>query len=338
MEAKENTLQSYIPKRFPITDIIWVVTRKSRMQVMFFLMFILLFPLLAAFLKEVNYIVEIRKLGNPLYSWPQYSDFWITAKTVLVLFALQSTVKFLALPFTESSISEKYQGRERHERAKRQADSIFKGCYFVFAFVFGYIVAKDSYFLPTSLGGKGEARLMFKDFPYQSTEGFPLIREYLLVQLGYHTHSFIVHVFSKPRNDFIEMLLHHSMTVFLISLAYLMNYVTTSLLVLFSHDLSDILVYGIRMFVDTNKTKVTFAIYILLVMSWAYTRLFIFPTEIIYWATYQANVEIYGLWVMGAMLHFLLVLHIYWFCLLIKMGVKFIKKGRPQDTQHDLGS
>jgi len=282
--------------------------------------------------------MEFRIQGNPDYPWPQYSDFWLTAKTVAALFVVQTFMKYALLPFTQKTISEKYQGQERTDRAKRQLDSIFKGSYFVFAIVFGYIVAKDSYFFPVLLGGRGEARLMFKDFPYQTTEEFPLIREYLLVQLGYHTHSFIVHVFSKPRNDFIEMLLHHSMTVFLISLAYLMNYVCGSLLILVTHDVSDFCVYLTRVFVDTNNTKATVVSYSLLMTSWIYTRLFIFPYELIYWGTYYsiAFEEIYGIWLMGAMLHFLLVLHIYWFYLLIKMGMRFAKKGTTKDLQHNL--
>lgn len=336
----KNEKSEIVPKRFPITDLIWIIIGGRKVQLLFLLMFILIFPFLAAFLKEFNKIVESRKQGNPDYNWPSYEDLWLMTKALAVLILVQNFMRFTLLSSATKLVSQRYSEQERQDRAKRQIDCIFKTGYFVFSVCFAYYVAKDSYFLPKSLGGKGYVKQMFRDFPYQGTEEFPLIREYLMVQLAYHTNSFIVHILSKPRNDFIEMLLHHSMTVFLIGLAYYMNYVTMSLLVLFTHDISDMFVYLTRVFVDTDFKKATLASYTLLMVSWAYTRLIVFPVELIATATYFNPVyeEIHGMWLLGGMLHFLLVLHFYWFYLLIKMGMRFATKGKVQDIQHKITS
>jgi len=157
-----------------------------------------------------------------------------------------------------------------------------------------------------------------------------------MIQLGYHLKSFLIHVWNKPKNDFMEMLLHHSMTVFLISLAYLMNYVTMSLLVLYSHDFADIFGCFVQTFVDTNRKWLTFTCYIMLLISWFYTRLWVFPNELIRASCYENTVEIHGLFVMGGMLHFLLVLHVYWFYLFIRMGMRFLRTSHVEDIQHKI--
>jgi len=313
----------------------------SKIQVVFLVMLVTILPFLMGFLEQFNEIVKYRKEGNLEYPWPEYSDLWLAVKSLCFLLVLQFGLKKALLPFTEKTISAKYTGQERQDRAVRQVNSIFGCVYFTFAFVWGYYVSKDSYFLPPSLGGDGSAGLMFKDFPYQGREQFPQIREYIMVQLGYHMHSFIVHVFSKPRNDFVEMLLHHSVTVFLIILAYFMNYVTISHLVLFVHDLSDIFICCTKALVDTDSTFFTMSCYGLVMVTWSYMRLFIFPTEIIYWGFYNNPLpeqEVHGKWLLGTMLHFLLVLHLYWYYLLIKMGLRFALKGKKEDIQQDLSN
>jgi len=235
-------------------------------------------------------------------------------------------------------ISERHHGKERLVRAEKLVEHLFKTIYFTFSFTLGYWVAKDSFFLPASLGGKGDVNLVWADFPYQSFETFPYIREYLMIQLGYHAQSFIVHILSKPRNDFMEMLLHHSMTVCLVSLAYLMNYVAISHLILFTHDLSDIFVCLTRTVMDTKINKaISFASYISIMVTWFYMRLWIFPLDLLRMGAYECPLEeVYGLGVLAGMAHVLLVLHVYWYILMIKMGVRFVKSGVPVDDMKKL--
>ena len=179
---------------------------------------------------------------------------------------------------------------------------------------------------------------LFEGAPYFNLEGIYYLREYFMLQLGYHCHSLIVHVTSKIRNDFMEMFLHHSVTVMLVALTYLMNYVPISMLVLYSHDISDVFVSFSRALVDTNFKWATFGCYLCLISSWAYTRLFFFPYYLIGIGFYNNPMEheIYGINIFGAMAHVLLVLHVYWFILLIKMGLKFMQTSTTSDLQQDL--
>ena len=136
----------------------------------------------------------------------------------------------------------------------------------------------------------------------------------------------------------MEMLLHHVMTVFLIGCSYMMNYMNVSLVILFCHDVSDFTGYISKTLVDTNFGKLVFTSYLVLMIAWAYTRLYVFPTQLIFYATYGNDHydEIHGMGILGAMLHVLAILHVYWYLLLIKIGLKFISTGEQKDMQRDL--
>jgi TLC domain len=309
---------------------------RSRIQYLFLAMNLVLIPFFLIFLNEFNNIVEMRKNANKNYLWPQYTELYQAGGFTILVIILRILFGKLFGPHSERFISNKYKGKEREFKAEKFTDCSFKGIYYIFAFAIGYFVSKDSFFLSPALGGKGATDNMFLGFPYQDLNDCPYIKEYLMMQLGYHMFSLLQHIYKEPRNDFIEMLLHHIMTVLLISLAYYMNYLTMSILVLYTHDCSEIFGYLVRLFVDTPYTKLTLCWYLCLLVSWLYTRLLVFPFDLIRVAVYMNPVahEIYGMFFLGIMLHFLLLLHIYWFYLFIQMGLKFLSTKVPEDSYH----
>ena len=80
---------------------------------------------------------------------------------------------------------------------------------------------KDDYYMPYSLGGKGDYRDALRDFPYQKHS--PWLKEYILVTSGYHLSGLIIHFLECKRSDYIEMGMHHIMTIFLFVGMYLFN-------------------------------------------------------------------------------------------------------------------
>ena len=110
--------------------------------------------------------------------------------------------------------------------------------YFAVITAAGYYVMRDEKWFPPVLGGKGslrEAFLTLHDAPSD------ILKYYYFVQLGYHFHSLLYMVFFSPiRNDFIEMLLHHLVTLILIGGSYLANYCAIGALVAFTHDIGDV--------------------------------------------------------------------------------------------------
>jgi hypothetical protein len=102
----------------------------------------------------------------------------------------------------------------------------------------GYYIMKDEKWLSPALGGSGAIVESFYtlDIPPTAT-----VKYYTLVQLGYHFHSLVYMLLLTPiRNDFLEMMVHHVATIFLIGCSYLSNYWAPGALVAFVHDIGDV--------------------------------------------------------------------------------------------------
>lgn len=96
---------------------------------------------------------------------------------------------------------------------------------------------------------------------------------------------------------------------------------------------------AIKTVVDTGSTFLTLVMYAALLVSWAYTRLYVFPTELIYNAVFvlptltKPDIPLIMLHPVNLMLTMLLVLHVYWYFLFLVMGYNLITKGVKEDIQ-----
>ena len=63
-------------------------------------------------------------------------------------------------------VKDKYTGKEREEKGDKAAKYIFKFSYFFVITIVGYIILKDTDFMPPSLLGKGDAINTFVGHPY----------------------------------------------------------------------------------------------------------------------------------------------------------------------------
>jgi len=309
---------------------------KSQIQYLFLLILIALIPWLLKFLVSFTSIVSQLKSGNPTYPWPPYTDFLKSLAISGLLLSSLSIFKKLFKNSSNSLISRKYQGEDREFRRQKLVDCVFKGSFYVGICSYGYLVVKDCDFFPLALGGKGSSANMFNGYPYQEFAAHEDIKFYLTIQLGYHIFSLVQHMLNKAKNDYIDMLLHHFMTVALVGLAYFMNYLAISVLVLLVHDISDVFGYLVRIFIDTEYKNLTVLSYAGLLVSWLYFRLIVLPFEIMRFGIYLNPIiqDLNGYLLLGVMLHCLIILHVYWYYLFIQMGIKFMKSKTAEDTYH----
>jgi len=106
--------------------------------------------------------------------------------------------------------------------------------------------------------------------------------------------------------------------------------------VLFLHDISDIFSYGCKIYVDTKYIKTTLFFYINLVLTWFWTRLYVFPFQVIlqcFTNNIWARPELVGYMIIAICLATLLCLHVYWIVLILGIGVKFLRTGEADDMQ-----
>lgn len=148
--------------------------------------------------------------------------------------------------------------------------------------IWGYILLKDSYYLTPLLLGNGDLKLSVKDFPVHKKPDN--LKYYYLTSMGYHVFALFHHAMEKKRNDFIEMFLHHFVTVFLYAFSYFCNFTVAGSIIMFLHDIADIFTAGVQCFTETIFNNLSIFFGIGMAISWFYTRIIVFSIVIYYTA------------------------------------------------------
>ncbi len=107
-------------------------------------------------------------------------------------------------------------------------------------------------------------------------------------------------------------------------------------LVLFLHDIADVMAYSVKAVVDTRYTYVTLSAYAGLLAAWGYTRLYVFPFYVIPHAVVPGELTVAFL-TGYAMIWTLQALHLYWYTLFLIMGYRFAVSGKTVDIQQKAG-
>lgn len=161
-----------------------------------------------------------------------------------------------------------------------------------------------------------------------------------MIELAYHLDSFMTLVLNEPRKDFGEMFLHHFLTICLIVFSYVSNYIRIGSLVMFVHDLAELPAGYTKFFVDLKgHSSIILGGVTWLMITWFYTRCYVFPKDIIYVGSYLASRDnvapefLNGISIFIGFLSALVALHYYWFMLFVKMVLHFMKKGEAVDLQ-----
>jgi len=73
--------------------------------------------------------------------------------------------------------------------------------------------------------------------------------------MSYHTGALIVHLFDVRKNDFLEMLLHHTVTMYLYGFSYMFNVWETATVIAYLHDCCEITVSLTRLSLKRNTKR-----------------------------------------------------------------------------------
>jgi hypothetical protein len=286
--------------------------------------------------------VQSLRDGNPTYRYPEYYDLSIALISMITLLILRELTLKFGVKFASRILKPVYQGAEREERAERMVMHFYKSVYFTLAVIAGWYVNKDVPWLPKALLGKGDTSILYKGWPYVDLDSAPYLSLYQMIQLGFHAHILVTHFTEPPKKNFIEMLLHHTMTILLVVLGYFFNMQSGGSITLLVHDVSDIFVSAARGLMDTNYKKCILFLYICLMVSWGYTRLYVYPVHLIFPTMFSPDFEkaggVPGYYVMASMANFLLFMHFYWFFMLGKIGYSFIVHKKTNDLVEGIDS
>lgn len=153
------------------------------------------------------------------------------------------------------------------------------------------------------------------------------------------------------RGDFREMCIHHIITNLLVFISSIFRFTRIGSMVFLVHDMSDVPVDLSKLanFLKWKKTTISF--FVLMILVWLATRMFIFPVVImrsVFFETHLLMIEYGGIvkqvhhdaWkvVIAGLLICILALQFLWFGMMLKIGFVLVSKGETHDlTEHKKG-
>lgn len=167
-----------------------------------------------------------------------------------------------------------------------------------------------------------------------------------LIQGSFYGHSIYATVYMDAwRKDSAVMVVHHVITLALISFSYAFRYHSVGVLVLFLHDINDIQLeftklnvylksrggsYYLLNDILSNMGSVSFSI------TWFWFRLYWFPLKVLYATcvcSLQSVPNIPFYFFFNALLLALLLMNIYWFLFIVVFVVKVLKMKEVNDVR-----
>lgn len=115
--------------------------------------------------------------------------------------------------------------------------------------------------MPWYLGGQGDFYRAMEEHPYAKHKSG--LKEYLLIPMGYHLGGFFAHFLNTKKNDFVEMGLHHLVSIYLFGGTYLANQWEGGSVIAMLHDLADITTNIVKILSDTKYKNLAGAYFIL---------------------------------------------------------------------------
>ncbi|KJH42442.1 Longevity-assurance protein [Dictyocaulus viviparus] len=153
------------------------------------------------------------------------------------------------------------------------------------------------------------------------------------------------------RADFKQMMFHHAITILLLYLSWAMNMVRVGTLVLFIHDAADIFIEMAKIARYAQWKGALTILFVIFIVVWTTTRLIYYPFWIL-WSVWfdapeliQSSYQWTNIWqrpivprILMVMLSLLLILHIFWTYIILKVAFKSVTCGELDDVREESDS
>lgn len=260
----------------------------------------------------------------------------IAVLITILRYTIQYATTEVIRPF---ALKEDKEEKTTTDKAKEFSESFFKFIYYFTAYCMCcYILSLGDYWPNTANCWKGVILGQHRS---------PIFTAYYIWELSWYVSGLFCHLtLETRRKDHNAMLIHHLVTICLIVFSYVVGYHRIGILVLYCHDISDIFLEGAKIFRYVNLNMLSNITFVGLVASWAWSRLYLFPFRVIYSTLIEgpevASVEmgmptspywlIFNLW-----LSTLVVLHVYWFVIILSIALKTLGGKAIDDSREDGG-
>ena len=232
-----------------------------------------------------------------------------------------------------------------HKKGHKIVENAFEASVYLISVFIEVILLRQTNFLPTYMGGTEGSSIdnMYDDYPmYHLPWG---MRFFFFASLGLHILRFVQLLGSSQRkNDYYEMLLHHTLTFILFSGGYLMNFIPLGMLVILAIDFCNVWTHYAKVFAGTTWKNTCMFCGAMCWGTWFYCRLVCLPL-VIYYACFalvekipdiDGSSEATVLHILGVFLSLIMLLSIFWFYLISRMVLKAIREGDQHDEQSEV--
>ncbi|XP_067931958.1 ceramide synthase 5-like [Watersipora subatra] len=214
------------------------------------------------------------------------------------------------------------RNQDRSTRLTKFTETAWRCFYYLAIFIYGLcVVSQESWFW--------DVKDCFRGYPRQHVK--PAVFWYYIIELGFYLSLLFSQFVDVKRKDFWEQFVHHIATITLMAGSFTANYTRIGALILCLHDASDILLESAKLARYVEKRTLCDALFGIFTISWAVTRLTIFPYVIIWSAVFDSREQSGSspfLVILNGLLIVLLILHIFWFCSIMTVLIKALQYGK----------
>uniref|UniRef100_A0A8C5DBN2 Ceramide synthase 2-like n=1 Tax=Gouania willdenowi TaxID=441366 RepID=A0A8C5DBN2_GOUWI len=210
------------------------------------------------------------------------------------------------------------RNQDRPSKVKKFREASWRFTFYLFAFFAGLAVLIDKPWFY-------EMKMMWEGFPKMSL--LPSQYWYYMMELGFYVSLLFSVASDIKRKDFKEQIVHHVATITLIGFSWLVNYIRAGTLIMLVHDASDYLMESAKMFNYAGWKRTCNCIFTIFAAVFIITRLVILPFWIVH-TTWVYPLTVYrpffGFYFFNGLLFVLILLHMFWAALILRMVVKFL--------------
>jgi ceramide synthetase len=184
-------------------------------------------------------------------------------------------------------------------------------------------------------------RAYWMDFPYPMTTDVTI---YYHVSLAFYVHMIFAQFYEERKKDFTEMLVHHVTTIALLVSSWLIGFTRIGAVILVLHDMADPfleLAKCCNYSAGCKPWKASDIVFTAFAIVFAATRLYLFPRYCIYPVMFEVQGLHQTMWLQPGFLLLLLtllVLHAYWFVLVLAMAVRLLCPATNNGSVSDVRS
>ncbi|KAF7634125.1 TLC domain-containing protein [Meloidogyne graminicola] len=246
-----------------------------------------------------------------------YLSGWLDTKKATLLQRIQTHLFF------------GFAGRSKF---KRVSETAWRFTYYLFISIAGIYILHDQ----PQFTSMAES---FKNWPNHHLPNS--VWWYYVIQTGFYwSLIFSILTFDVRRSDQYEMASHHLATIILLAMSFTVNFVRFGSLILLIHDSADIFLELGKLFRYAGWDKAVTIDFCLFMFVWILTRLVYFPFVMLRCMIFDGPTLIQESYRWGNLLQrpivprvflfilcFLLILHLFWTYILLKIAIKSINNG-----------